>query len=64
MKDPKEIKEKVFQNEMIKTLLGQLSESERVQTIKVMDEMVDEMNKKFDVLSFALRKTAEKMEKK
>ena len=64
MKDPKEIKEKVFQNEMIKTLLGQLSESERIQTITVVDEMVDEMNKKFDVLSLALRKTAEKMEKK
>ena len=51
MKDPKEIKEKIFQNEMIKTLLGQMNESERIQTIKVMDEMVDEMNKKFDVLS-------------
>jgi hypothetical protein len=64
MKDPKEIKEKVFQSEMIKTLLSQLNESERARTIQVMDEMVDEMNKKFDILSLALTKTAEKMEKK
>jgi hypothetical protein len=64
MKDAKEIKEKVFQNEVIKTLLSQLKETDRAQTIQVMDQMVDEMNKKFDILSLALTKTAEKMEKK
>ena len=59
-----DLKKNVFENDLIKSLIDQLSEEERIQTIKTMEQIVDQLNGRFDMLSKAITKAAENAQKK